>query len=113
MNGQNNDFDIFGLNDPMKRKAASAQMTSARDVAEYYEYQEKQKAALVASNKSRSDAQREKDRIEAVRYETSERAQKERDRAELIRYQKNRRLSLIAIWIAVVSAVLAAIALFK
>lgn len=46
MNGQNNDFEILGLNDPMKRKAASVQMTSARDVAEYCEYQEKQKVAL-------------------------------------------------------------------
>lgn len=113
MNGQNNDLDILGLNDPMKRKAASAQMTSARDVAEYYEYQEKQKAALSARNKAQSDSQREKDRIEAIRYEASERAQKERDRAELIRYQENRRLSLVAIGISIVSTVFAVIAIFK
>lgn len=113
MNGQNNDLDILGLNDPIKRKAASAQMTSARDVAEYYEYQEKQKAALVARNKAQSDAQREKERIEAMRYEKNELAQKERDRVELLRHQENRRLSLIAIGVAVVSAIISIVAIFN
>lgn len=113
MNGQNNDFDILGLNDPMKRKTASAQMTSARDVAEYYEYQEKQKAALAARNMAQADAPRERDRVEAMRYEANEFAQSERDRVELLRHLENRRLSLIAIGVAVISAIFSVIAIFK
>ncbi|WP_413578107.1 hypothetical protein ACLVWU_06150 [Bdellovibrio sp. HCB290] len=66
MSGQNSDLDFLGFNDPMKSKAVSARMTSARDVAEYYEYQEKQKAAFAARNKALADVQREKDRIEAM-----------------------------------------------
>lgn len=107
---RHDDFDILGFNDPMKKKAASAQMSSAKDVADYYEYQEKQKAALAARDKAQADAQRERDRIEEMRYDANEREQKERDRVELNRHKENRRLSLIAIGIAVVSVV---IAIFK
>ena len=38
---RHDDFDILGFNDPMERKLATAQMTSAKDVADYYKYQEK------------------------------------------------------------------------
>lgn len=104
------DFDILGLNDPMKRKSTSAKMISTRDLTEYNEYQEKQKAALANRNKTQADAQRKRERIAEMRFEVLERAQKERNRIELLRHQENRRLSLIAIGIAVVSLV---IAIFK
>lgn len=107
------DFDVLGFNDPMKMKAITAQMSSVRDMVAYSEYQEKQKAALAARNKAQADAQREKDRIDEMRYEASERAMKERERIDLIRYHENRRLSLIAIWVSVASTILAAIAIFK
>lgn len=110
MNQHNNDLDILGLNDPMKRKAASAQMTSARDVAEYYEYQERQRSALAARNKAQTDAQLERDRIAEMRYQDNERAMKERERIEAIRYRETKRLSLIALGIAVLSAI---ISIFK
>lgn len=104
------DFDFLGIDDPVKRKAAFAQMTSAKDVADYYEYQEKQMAAVAARNKVQADAQREKDLIERVRYEASERASKEKEQVELLRYQETKRLSLIAIGIAILSAI---VSLFK
>lgn len=106
----NDDLDILGFNDPLKAKISSAQMSSARDVAEWSKYQEQQKAALAARNKAIADAQREKERIEAVRHQANETAQKERDRIEELRHQETRRFSLIAIWIAVASL---AVAIFK
>lgn len=103
-----NRYDDF--NDPVKIKSVTAQMSSARDVAENSEYQEKQKTALVDRNQVQLDAQREKDRIEIERYEASERTLKERERVELARHHENRRLSLIAIGIAIISAI---ISIFK
>ena len=91
----------------MERKLATAQMTSAKDVADYYQYQEKQKVALVARKQAQLNAQWEKDRIETKRYEANERIQKERERVDLARHRENRRLSLIAIGVAVISVIIA------
>lgn len=110
---RHDDFDILGFDDPMNRKAITAQMSSVQDMFAYSEYQEKQRAALAARNKAQADAQRERERIENMRHEAHELAAKEKERVEQIRYQENRRLSLIAIWTSIISAILAAIAIFK
>ncbi|MBS1972678.1 MAG: hypothetical protein JSU04_20385 [Bdellovibrionales bacterium] len=110
---RHDDLDILGLDDPMKRKEASRHMTSAKDVAAFYDYQEKQRAALAAQARMKTESELEKVRLEEMRTFSIERASKERERVELLRYRENRKLSLIAIWVAVVSTIISAIAIFK
>ena len=80
MNWQFDDLDILNFDDPMKLKAA-----------------------LSARRQAQLDVQRENDRIETERRQASELALQKREQIEASRYLENRRLSLIAIWIAAVT----------
>lgn len=85
------------------------QFSSAKGIAEFQAKLQRSEDQLRAQKKAEADAQRTRELLGAERYAYGEKIRIEREQIELTRYKDNRRLSLIALWIAVISAVIAVI----
>lgn len=102
MTGQFGPYDEFDPNNLVRAASIDAQICSAKQLSNYSDRVQAIKASRLAQER------------------TDEFVRRERDRTEVERYLDNRRLSQIAILVAVVSAVfgvistvLSAIAVFK
>lgn len=102
MNGRFDDYEDFGSSELMRLALREKNITTAKQVAEHYDEVQRIKDSMRARNEAREFAVREKEKIETNRY------------------LENRRLSIVAIRVAVASAVigivsviLALVAIFK
>lgn len=86
------------------------QFTSARQVAEYAEQERTKKAEIEARFRAQESAFQKQRQIEEDRYNAQLLATKERDRMDSLRHNENKRLSIIAIGLSIISVI---VSIFK
>ena len=110
MNGRFNDFEIYGSDDLMRMKSIGAQLSSAREVAEWSAQNQKRKSSVEASKREHERVAKERERLETLRYQTENAALRESFRLEAIRHKESRLFNIVFALIAIVSLI---IAIFK